>query len=59
MQGRDGSLDPGPSVQVGIERQKPRRETQGFGETQDGKAGRLEPRALRNKEEANMVCQFH
>lgn len=39
-------------MQVGTERQKSRRETQGFRETWDGKAGRLEPRALRNKEEA-------
>lgn len=50
---------PGPSVQAGVEKQKLKREIQGFRETQEGKAERLEPRALRNKRGSQHVCQFH
>ena len=54
--------EPGPQAHPcrrTLRKQKPRREAQGLGDTQDGEAERLEPRALRNKEEASTLCQFH
>lgn len=52
-------LAPGPSVQADIEEtETTRRKGLGFRGTQDGEAERLEPRALRNKEEASTVLSI-
>lgn len=53
--------EPGPQAHPcrrTLRRQKPRRKAQGFRGTQDGEAERLEPRALRNKEEASTVLSI-
>ena len=54
-----GARTPGPSVQADIEETETREGGPGLGDTEDGEAERLEPRALRNKGEASTLCQFH